>query len=340
MSLFHIQTTMKRAADGARMADINREVSDISGTVDTLSAEIEKIRARGYAFASYLENKAAVIQKNWEDIRHRVHEAIQREAEDLSDELRNAERHMTKVEKLEDNAEKLEAVLPDVEAVVDALEAKVREAESRVRAIYETLSRDIHDTESRLHKINWYCDRKDEASFDFLAGEALFMAAEAEWVQTGKGNQDPDGIIFLTDQRLVFEQKEKVGKRLGMFGGKEVHEVEWEIPLHQVEEVTAENKGMFGGKDMLYFTLGSGAPHSKITVEVKGGVDSKFWMKQINRMIQGAADDERAIEPDPELVEQLRNAPSACHVCGGMLPMLVAGQNQIECQYCGTIIRF
>ena len=126
---------------------------------------------------------------------------------------------------------------------------------------------------------------------------------------------------------------------MGMFGGKEVHEMKWEIPLNQVEKVDPENKGMFGGKDMLNFSLGSGAPYGAFVVEVKGGVDCKFWAKQIDRMINGDATDERAIEPDPEMIERLREAPTECHVCGGKLPMLVAGQNQMECGYCGSVIR-
>jgi hypothetical protein len=189
---------------------------------------------------------------------------------------------------------------------------------------------------SQLRKINWMCDRKDEASFDFLAGESMFLVAEAQW---DDGGDKPEGFLFLTDQRLVFEQKQKVGKKLGMFGGKEVHEEKWNALLPQVEKVEAENKGMFGGKDMLYITLGSGASYPKVIVEVKGGVDCKFWQKQIQRMVSGDASDERAIEPDPELIERLRSAPTECHVCGGKLPMIVAGQVQIECDYCGSVVR-
>jgi len=124
-----------------------------------------------------------------------------------------------------------------------------------------------------------------------------------------------------------------------MFGGKQVQEVEWEIPLHQMESVEYENRGMFGGKDMLHFELGSGAPQAQLTVEVKGGADNKFWVKQIERMIAGETDDERAIEPDPEMLEGIREAPPKGHVCGATLPMLVAGQNQIECEYCGSVVR-
>lgn len=331
-----LKSKFSRFADSVRMADISREVNTISTTVAKLPDEIKRIRSRGYAFSSWLENKADVIKDQWSDIRHRVQQAIDSEAAELGKDYDETELRMNKTEKIASNPTQLEKLLPEVENIVERLEDKIELAQRRVRDIYSSLSQDINQTTSHLSKLNWYCDQKDEASFDFLAGETLFLAADAEWAN---GNDKPDGILFLTDQRLIFEQKEKTGKTLGLFGGKKVQEVEWAIPLNQIEAVEPENKGLFGGKDMLHFTLGSDAPYAKITVEVKGGVDCKFWAKQVQRMIRGETNDERAIEPDPELIEQIRTAPTECHVCGGTLPMLVAGQNQVNCPYCGTVIR-
>ena len=65
----------------------------------------------------------------------------------------------------------------------------------------------------------------------------------------------------------------------------------------------------------------------------------KFWAAQIQRMISGNTKDERAIQPDAEELEAIKQAPTACPSCGGTLPMLVAGQRQIDCVYCGTVIR-
>lgn len=330
-----LKSKFSRFTDSVRMTDINREISNIGATVAKLPDEIQKVRSRGYAFSSWLENKADVFQDHWNDIRHRVQRAIDDETDELKKDYDETEQRLVKVEKLKDSPQ-LEKILPEVETFVERLEDKIEAAQRRIRDIYATLSQDVNQTTHHLTKLNWYCDQKDEASFEFLAGEALFLVAEAEWVD---GNDNPDGILYLTDQRLIFEQKEKTGKTLGLFGGKKVQEVEWAIPLHQIEGVEPENKGMLGGIDLLHFSLGSGAPYVKITVEVKGGVDCKFWAKQVQRMIRGETDDERAIEPDPEIVEKLRSAPSVCHVCGGTLPMLVAGQNQIECPYCGGVIR-
>ena len=194
----------------------------------------------------------------------------------------------------------------------------------------------MSNTKRQLTEMNWIMDMKDEASFDFGAAEEVFLVAKAEW---DDGDDKPDGMLFLTNHRLIFEQKEKTGKRFGLFGGKEEQGVLWEVAISQIEDVNAENKGFLGGKDMVNLTLGSGVTYSQITVEVKGGVPSKFWAKQINRMATGNAEDERAIEADPELVERLRKAPTDCQVCGGKMPSIVEGQTEVECQYCGASIR-
>lgn len=331
-----LKTKFSRFVDDVRMSDIVREVSSLQSKAHNMQDEVKKVRSRGYAFRSYLENKAQVIERRWDEMKHQVERIIQQESDDLRDEFKEAETLISQGEKLVSNETAIARHLPRFESLVTTLETKIGAAQKRVRGIYADLSSDVSQMTSQINEINWFCDRKDEASFQFLAGEAMFLAAKAEW---DDGKDKPEGFIFLTDQRLVFEQKEKVGKTLGMFGGKEVHEKRWEVPLSQIEKVEAENKGLFGGKDMLYFTLGGGAPYGSITVEVKGGVDCKFWMKQIQRMMAGETKDERAIAPDPELIEKLREAPTECHVCGGKLPIIMAGQNQISCEYCGSTVR-
>jgi hypothetical protein len=323
----------------ASLPDLSHAVDTLSGDIARLPGEIASVRSRGYAFAAYLEHKAEVLAQNWNALRAVTQRAISDEANRLTSEVNRLRLRVDVGEGMRANANALQAHLPDLERGLQMAESMRSSAESRIKSIIGTLQTDTAQTLTQLQNINWYLDQKDEASFPFLAGEALFLAANAEWVATGKGKDDPDGILYLTDQRLVFEQKETTGKKLGLFGGKKTQELEWQIPLHQVTGVKPENKGLFGGKDMLNFTLGSGAPYSAITVEVKGGVASKFWAAQIQRMIEGKTTDERAIQPDAETIAAIKNAPTACPSCGGTLPQLVAGQHQVDCPYCGSVIR-
>lgn len=323
----------------ASLADLKSRITEITRDVGKLPGEIASVRERGYAFASYLEQKASVLAQQWDDIRQQVESLITEEGDRLRRDVERLRHRVDAGANLRANPAALQSQLPDLQRGVEMAESLRKDATSRAENLYSTLASDASRTLQQLSTINWYLDQRDEASFEFLAAEKLFLAAKAEWVEKGKSKDDPDGILYLTDQRLIFEQKETTGKKLGLFGGKKTQEVEWALPLNQIEGVQAENKGFLGGKDMLNFTLGSGAPYSQITVEVKGGVQSKFWAAQIERMIKGETDDERAIQLEPEMIEAIRNAPTECFSCGGTLPQLVAGQRQMECPYCGAVVR-
>jgi 3-oxoacyl-ACP reductase-like protein len=319
----------------ASLSDEAQAVTQLTADIGKLPGEISEVRKRGYHFASYLEHKAEVLAERWNAVREEVSQVIETEAEQLRNEVNRLRRRVDSANGLKDSPA-LASQLPDLQRGVEVAETLLKTAQERIDALFDTLQTDTAQTLQQLHTINWYLDERDEASFSFLQGESLFLAAKAEWLE---GKDKPDGILYLTDQRLLFEQKETTGKKLGLFGGKKTQELEFELPLHQIESVQPENKGFLGGKDMLNFTLGAGAPYGAVTVEVKGGVQSKFWAAQIQRMIEGKTDDERAIQPDPETLEAIRNAPTACPSCGGTLPQLVANQRQIDCAYCGAVIR-
>ncbi|MBE2184274.1 MAG: hypothetical protein IAE89_12660 [Anaerolineae bacterium] len=341
-ALSQFQTLQSKAHELIKaipLEELTREISEATAEISKLPGELAKVRGRGYAFASYLEQKVQVINEQWDAKRLEANRLLDENVNQLRQGSGQIEALVEKAKNVGTNPEAVAILLPSLESEVNALTAKVNAAKEAVRAEIAELKTEVSQTNNQLRLIHSYLDEKDEASFPFQADEKLFLTAEAEWVATGKGDKDPDGVLFLTDQRLIFEQKEKTGKKLGLFGGKHTQELEWAIPIGQIEKVEPENKGLFGGKDMLHFTLASGAPYPRITVEVKGHVKSKFWAAQIERMIHGETSDERAIPPDPELLETIRNAPTACHICEATLPAPTAGQTQIECRYCGTTIQ-
>lgn len=322
--------------DDVNLTRISRAASDLTNEINGLPGDIADLRQRGYAFRSYLEHKAEVLAKQWDAIRNQVMTTIQEDSRLLREELDRVEPDLKNLLAQPDQRDFQQKYIPMLESTFESIETKAKAIANRLEDMYRTIKSDVAETRKQIKDINWFLDMKDEASFDFNATEAVFLVAEAEWTD-GKGK--PDGMLFLTDQRIIFEQREKKGKALGLFGGKDEQGVLWEAHLHQIDGVEAENKGVFGGKDMLNFTFGSGASFANTTAEVKGGVDCKFWAAQIRRMRTGEVADERAIEPDTEVIESLRNAPTACPVCAGTLPQVTAGQTEITCQYCGWVMR-
>ena len=313
-----------------QMTDIVREVSSLGNDIEGLPDAIQQVRSRGYKFRAYLESKIEVMAEKWDDTNDRIETWLDEESADLDDELADAENAYRRLKRrpTESRLEKLTGVL-------DELETQVEASEEKVQALYEAIQREVATTKTQLGKVNKQLDWLEGSEISLNAGEGLFMAAEAEW----DDNRDkPEGYIFVTDQRIIFEQSEKKGGMMG-FGGKQVKEVLWEVGHDSVEKVIPENRGMMGGNDMMILKLGAGAPYPEIVAEIKGGIEAEYWAQQVNRAAKGYITQESAVEPDPELIERLQNAPTACPNCGGVLPKLTAGATQVTCEYCGTAIR-
>lgn len=319
--------------DRVKLTSIVEEIAGLGNLIEKLPQGIEEVRDRGYVYRKYLEGKVEVMAEQWDELNREAKRWVREESDDLEQRLDRAEALVEKISEHTSPNAAQQTLANRLETLLENLDDKVDAAEDHIEGLYSALQREVSTTNQQLVTVTKLLQEKEEASFDFAAGENVYAVARAEYDDGGK---KPDGNFFITDQRIIFEQKEKAGGTLG-FGKKNVQQMLWEVPISAIEQVTSEDKGMFGGKDMVSMTLGSGAPFREVTIEVKGGIDSKVWARQIRQM---AADEiETAVEPDPELVERLRNAPTECPTCGGMLPQVMQGQNDVTCRYCGTVIR-
>jgi hypothetical protein len=207
--------------------------------------------------------------------------------------------------------------------------------------LYGKVPQNVSQTQYQLGEIKGYLEIARQASFDWLAGEDMFMAVKAQWIKTGKKKEDPDGFFYVTNLRVVMEQKERVGKGFLGRGGEEVHQLLWESAMDAITEVTAEKKGMLGGIDLIHLQFGAGGPFGETTVEVQGGINAKFFANKLRQAVSGEIEKERGLErSDAELVEALADAPTECPVCGATFDQpVVRGMQQLECSYCGAIVR-
>ncbi|MBN1287377.1 MAG: hypothetical protein JXB47_18395 [Anaerolineae bacterium] len=231
----------------------------------------------------------------------------------------------------------LPSAIAAVESAVSALEDRFDKAEWEVREHFETLSGNISKVRAHVREITWTMDQVQEATFQFSAGEAPVIIAKAEWKED---RDNPDGILYLTDRRLIFEQKEKKGGFLGI-GAKKVQEIQWEVAVGDIEQAKSYNEGIFGRKDMIELTLGGSAPYSRIVVEVKGDADNDWWIRQINRARTGDILKEKLGGTGGQFDDvDLSAVPTNCPNCGGLFPDIKQGQRQLTCEFCGTVVRF
>ena len=330
-----LKNTFADLAGRVELDDLVRDFNELGNSIAALPEKVQSVRRRGYIYRAYLEDKVDVFAAQWDNINDELDDWVDDVGDDMDDEL-TAIRSLIGKLNIDDGVTiGHQALSGQLESLVDALKTQVETAEEHVRDMYDELEREVNKTDFQIRQINGFLDEAEEASFEFQPGETVYLVAKAEWTD---GNNKPDGNIFLTAHRLVFEQKEKTGKRLGMFGGKQTQETLWEAPLNAIESVESEKKGMMGGKDMLNLAFGSGASYPRVTVELKGGVDSNDWATQVKKAMRGQIGNESTVEEDPELIQRLQNAPTECPTCGGTLPQLATGQTSITCDYCGTRI--
>lgn len=184
------------------MPDISRTVTgNHSDKVHKLPEEIVRVHQRGYVFASYLEQKRDVLGKRWDNAKYNIQSAVHAEANTFQTEYNRIDSLMVEAGRLSATPALLQNHLPALKQRIQDLEDRIEATERKLTADLGSLPADTDQTISQLASITWYLDQKDEASFKFAARETLFLAAKAEWVQTGKGKNDPDGILYLTDQR-------------------------------------------------------------------------------------------------------------------------------------------
>jgi hypothetical protein len=157
-----------------------------------------------------------------------------------------------------------------------------------------------------------------------LATESGVAATEASWERPGL--EPENGILFLTDQRLLWED------RVDAFELKLVQ------PLNYIQD-TKKEVDEASGQEFLIFDLGANGPYPTVRFTL-GAPVADAWLKMVGRACAGDYATDRAVEIDPAELERIRNAPKQCSNCGaGLTAPILRGQIEIICEYCGQVTR-
>jgi hypothetical protein len=225
---------------------------------------------------------------------------------------------------------------------VENLEGRIEAVEDNIRGAYDQFQSDVNKLEYHLGRVEWMITELSEATFQLLAAESGIMAVKAVWAREGKQTkEDPEGVLYLTDQRLIFEQKEKIATKKVLFVATEkklVQETLWEVPVVLIEEVKSSKEGFLNKDDYLELLLDSRASMDKIHLHIWQRGDD--WVALVNRAKAGDFDQTRAIAIDEAVLDKVKNAPTKCPSCGGAINQpILRGMDSLTCEYCGDPIR-
>lgn len=333
-----INSKFDTLAEKAQLADIYKAIGDFDAKLMSLPIDLEALRGRGYVHNEQLEDRLEAVDDKWDDARPRVEAALAKYVKQLDTET-------DRVERLVNRGASNQSALTSLQSTVDGLDTQINSASSAISGLYGGIS-------SELSSVSWAMSQAGQM-LDLIDGsqdvrlretEGPLLAVKTVWQRDGE-KEGPEGILFLTDQRLLFEQRQEVvtKKRFGLFKADStmVQELLLDIPVQEIEKVSHKEEGGFmgmGKADILEIIFSANAPLSRGRFHLKGQKSSD-WATTIKRIQTGEINSDRADAYEDELEETDAVVfPTQCPGCFAPIQPPARGAASVTCGFCGTVV--
>jgi uncharacterized coiled-coil protein SlyX len=337
-----VQSKVGDLQASVRMTKARDAVEDLQTTVNGLSQRVATLRTRGYFFEKDMENQAQVFVQSWQLLYPNIQSQINLQSSTLVGSLRPIEMQMPQLNAAASNPGLARGLLSSMQSSITMLENKVSAAEKTIEGMYDNFNNQVYQFTKHLDEIEYLVKQLAEASFQLLPTEGGIAAIKAVWCKTGKEQKDdPEGVLYLTDQRILFEQKEEIVTKKVLFVATEkqkVQKLQIECPVALVDKVETSKQGMLKNEDHIEIRFASGAPVEVAHFHI--WQENTIWQQLINRAKAKDFDKGRAVAIDQAAVDKVKSAPAQCPSCGGNITQVVMrGMDKITCEYCGFVIR-
>ena len=298
----------------------------MDGKVSNLPRQLSDVRAKGYAFEKALESQVQGLTEQWGRIKQTVSDDVKQQSASLNQVMQGIQAQMAQVMAQSANPNAARPAFMQVKSMAASAEAQAAAAEGAIYGQYDDFQASVESLSAHLDWVGWMLEALASASFTLLATEGGVAAAEVNWLRP---NSDPmGGVLFLTDQRIIFEERE------GEFS------VPLEAPLAQVQSADAESgQGAGGDEEHLKIIFAPGAPASYGLFHLVGP-KAEDWKTQIGRATKGDYTSDRAVAIDQAAVDKVKSAPTQCPNCSAAFTKpVLRGQTEITCEFCGAVTR-
>jgi hypothetical protein len=270
-----------------------------------------------------LEGDIKILAIQWDRIKANAETSIEAQSKLLGEQAASLQQSMSQLVGMASNLTAAKPQYMQVKSLLASLEAQAEAAESAVAALYDEYSDEVEGLSAHLDWVSWMLDALATASFKLLATESGVAAVEAVFARPGL--QPENGILFLTDRRLLWEDR------------VDTFELKFEAAMDQIQEVR-KTTDETAGKEFLQFTLGAGATYPGAQFELSLAV-ADDWLMMVGRARTGGYVQDN-VGLDPAELERIRNAPQQCSNCGAVFSTpIYRGQLEITCEYCGIVTR-
>ena len=224
-------------------------LEDIQTKVNGLQKRIINLRQKNYIFDTTLEENAQNLAKRWQPIHTTTRVKLNQEVIHLKSDIKPIEQQLVRASANPSNVTFSRQILNPLKVRLENLSEKVSASERLLGGMYDSFERELNTFTRNLHNIEWTVKEFESSNVKLLMHEYLIMGVKAVWTRDGdEDKDDPEGILSLTDQRILFEQKEEVATKKFLFITKErelVQEVLVDIPVQLIEGVQTSKQGVF-----------------------------------------------------------------------------------------------
>lgn len=270
------------------LASATGEAWELSREVGRFEERIEALGRRGYAFTRRLAREAADLRERWRTAESNFDRILRDARYDVRRDLDRVDMALRQAERAPGDG-----TIGLARTEIRALARRLDEERSRLIRTYENEKTDIRAFDRHLDALEWSTEQLSAAAFQLDAGETMIVAAQVEWREDGDGDER-DGVLYLTDRRLLLERKERTGAFLGIFGGRMEQALVWSLALDDVEDVRSEDMGILGSRDMLSLRARRGGEAAtELSIEIKANADNQEWAGFITRAKGRGYEDER-----------------------------------------------
>jgi hypothetical protein len=321
-----MQNEVNELQDELLLSAPRAELEELENEVRELERALTGLRARGYAIEKGLESDIKVISAQWDRVTANAGKTIDLQAAILAGQAQSINQKMTRLAGMSANLAAARPVYLELKSAIASAEAGAAAALDTVYGQFDDYAAEVEGLAAHLDWVDWMLDALSTASFQLLATESGVAAVEAFY--TRPGMEPENGLLFLTDQRVIWE--DRVGD----------YEVKLEVPLSRVEGVSVDVAGADGEEDeFLVFRLGAGSPVGEARFDIAANV-GEAWTQMVGRARSGGYSTDRAIEIDSSELDRIKNAPTQCVNCGAQFTSpILRGQVELVCEFCGAVAR-
>jgi len=319
-----LQSEINALQDEAMLKVLGEELVALENAVSSLERQLAGVRAKGYAIEKELEAEVAILAAQWERIKTNAKATLNHQTGLLGEQMQSIQRELARLVGMAADLDAARPIYMQLKSAVASLQAQAEAAEDTVLAQFDEYADEVHSLSSHLEWIDWTLSALSTASFQLMAEESGVAAVEAVYESlTGPAE---NGILFLTDQRLLWE--DRVGD----------YELKVSIPVSDIINIKKE---VGEGENQEYLVLDLGLRGPLPQARFKLGLPlSDSWLKMIGRARSGDYSIDRVKPLSPEELDRIRGAPTQCPHCGAAFSApLLRGQIEIHCEYCGKVIR-